>query len=376
MRVCSVTLAGPGTEGIIGDALRSVVDEVDDCVIAATDAIDSPTSHAMRDVADGVVGRKGSFCLAPWVDDFAAMRNTALDKAHRQTGCDWALWLDTDERISFVPDWREALNTSAAVVTAWHVSGEYNKERFIQLPRQGGYVGPTHEYFVPKTGRTMIDTRLVTFDELPRDKDSPAWTAKLARDRRALTEYITTHANPRWLYYLGDTLSLMGEWGEANAAWFKAVRFYATNEDAEVVGDEWDEIRGWAAFRSANVELRANCPRNALAIACEGIARFPHAPELFWIAAGAAFDLGEWEKAICFAMHSAAAGTYKGWGRGATRTGFLYPPAWWEGPFDILSLAYEKSGRHDMALAALQEFASAKRMREGARPPVATGTPE
>jgi tetratricopeptide (TPR) repeat protein len=362
LRICSVTLAGPGTEGIIGDALRSVVDAVDICIVLDTGFGDNHDR-----IIDAVVeptGRKYGIYWLQWQDDFAAMRNAALDQAARGN-CDWALWLDTDERVQFQPDWREALNTSAAAVTAWHVSGEYNKERFVKLPRQGSYVGPTHECLALKKGRTMVDTRLVTFDELPRDKDSPAWTAKLERDKRALTEYVTTHANPRWLYHLGDTLNLLGDKGEAEAAWLKALRFYSSNEDAEVVNDEWDEIRGWAAFRAAASELAVHCPRNALHIACEGIARCPHSPELFWVAAAGAFDSQQYEKAICFAMHAGVAGSYNGWGRGTNRSGFVYPPAHYEAPLDILSLCYERLGRPDMALTARQEYAAAKAAREG-----------
>lgn len=349
MRIASVTLAGPGTEAIIGDALRSVVDEVDACVVIDT----HPTHGNLRDL--GWVPATALTVAVPWKDDFAVMRNRALDAA-ADTGCDWALWLDTDERIQFQPGWRDALNTPASAVNAWHTSGEYAKERFIRLPRQGRYIGPTHEYWEPKKGRTVAETSRITFDELPRDKDSPAWTAKLRRDKSALQKHLAgtfVENRARWNYYLGDTHALLGDEELARAAWKKAT---------ESAGPP--EMLGWAAFRWAVSALKALQPMEALFAATNGISLCPHAPELFWAAAAASFDLDEYEKAICFAMHAGVAGRYNGWGRGTNRSAFVYPPAHWEGPLDILSLAYERLGRSDMALTARQEFAKAKLARE------------
>jgi tetratricopeptide (TPR) repeat protein len=351
MRIASVTLAGPGTEGIIGDALRSVVDAVDICIVLDTGFGDNHDR-----IIDAVVeptGRKYGIYWLQWQDDFAAMRNAALDQAARGN-CDWALWLDTDERVQFQPDWREALNTSAAAVTAWHVSGEYNKERFVKLPRQGSYVGPTHECLALKKGRTMVDTRLVTFDELPRDKGSPAWTAKLERDVAALSTYAKTNKDARWAYFLGDSHFLLGDRRKAVQAWTRAV-------GASGAG----EIRSWAAFRGAVAELADKHPDAALWLATAGLRVYPHAPELFWVAGAACFALGDYEAAIAWAMHCVAAGKYRGWGRGSTRSGFIYPPGLWEAPFDLLSVSYDKSGRPDLALTARQEYAAAKAAREG-----------
>jgi tetratricopeptide (TPR) repeat protein len=354
MRICSVTLAGPGTEGIIGDALRSVVDAVDACVVMYTGE-PGEAYTTFRAAIDTRSDRVIHWFAYAWVDDFALMRNEALRHAER-VDCDWALWLDTDERITFAPGWREALNTSACAVNAWHVSGEYAKERFIRLPRQGSYIGPTHEYFEPKKGRTIVDTRLVTFDELPRDKDGPAWAAKLRRDRDALKAHLAqtfVENRARWNYYLGDTHALLGETQQAHAAWKTA-----TESDGPV------ETVGWAAFRWAVSELRELQPMRALHAAMTGIELYPHAPELFWAAAAASFDLDEYEKAICFAMHAGVAGSYNGWGRGTNRSAFIYPPAHFEGPLDVMSLAYDKLGRPDMALAVRQEYMKAKEARE------------
>ncbi len=358
MKVCSVTLAGPGAEGIIGDALRSVVDAVDVCLIVYTGGEEYPS--AILDVADEAVPNTWAFVSVPWADDFATMRNEALRFANTSISprCDWAIWLDTDERIQFQPDWREALNTSACAVTAWHVGGEYAKERFLRLPRAGRYIGPTHEYFAPKKGRTVAETHRVTFDELPRDTASPEWTAKLERDKRLLTTYVKDHRDEaRWRYYLGETHWLLGDKREAIDEWNRAV---------DRTG--FDELRAWAGFRAATGWLELGKPVLARGSAVIALMEYPHAPELWWVAAAAAFDEGEYERAICLAMHCAAAGTYKGWGRGTNRSGFIYPPALYEAPFDILSLSYERLGRLDMALTARKEYSAAKAAREAMLP--------
>jgi len=74
-------------EKVLGDCLDSLVDCVDEIVIADTGSIDSS-----RDIARA---RGARVFDLPWTSDFSAARNAAIDAA---TG-DWILYIDADERL-------------------------------------------------------------------------------------------------------------------------------------------------------------------------------------------------------------------------------------------------------------------------------------
>jgi tetratricopeptide (TPR) repeat protein len=358
MRIASVTMAGPGSEAIIGDALRSVVDWVDECGILNTETWDM-THDRLLDVADPIAGDKRRIWLLNWRDDFSFMRNAALDTVER-LGCQWAVWLDADERL-VVPDpdlLREELGAQPHTVSAlraWSVDGSYAKERFIRLPRQGEYVGPTHEFYSPAKGTTVGVSLAARFDELPKDPDSEAFKHKLERDKRILYDHLRTHREARWLFYLGETESLLGNEAAAIAHWQEAVKT-----------DGHGEMRAWAAFRAANALIEHGNPKNAKQIAMTGLMVYPHGPELFYAIAKACVAMGQWHDAIQWAQHAAVAGSYHGWGREVNRTGFVCPPAAWEAPFDLMARAYAKLGQKELAKEADKQYKAAIKKREGA----------
>src|SRR5262245_22458482 len=92
VKIVSTTLTGNNAD-IIGDALRSVVAWVDQCLV-----IDTGVSDESLQIARSVAGDKYVERRFRWVQDFSAARNYALDTA-RAIGADWAITLDTDERI-------------------------------------------------------------------------------------------------------------------------------------------------------------------------------------------------------------------------------------------------------------------------------------
>src|SRR5262249_14980865 len=77
-----ITMIVRNEEGHLPACLASVVDLVDEVIVADTGS----TDHT-RDIAVRFGARVVEF---PWVDDFAAARNAALQQA---TG-DWVWWLD------------------------------------------------------------------------------------------------------------------------------------------------------------------------------------------------------------------------------------------------------------------------------------------
>src|SRR5512139_1327654 len=139
--IVSTTLTGSNAD-VIGDALASVVAQVDRCIVIDTGAKDDTLEVARRVAGDKLLVRE-----FPWKNDFAAARNFALDAAGA-AGAQWAVTVDTDERMVFDTgvDLREALAaTSAKVLLVGDSYGSYAKERIIRLPTTVRWAGPTHE---------------------------------------------------------------------------------------------------------------------------------------------------------------------------------------------------------------------------------------
>src|ERR1700730_17170260 len=91
-KIVSVTLTADSAE-LIGDALRSVVDWVDFCLV-----VDTGVTDETLDIARSIAGEKLVVFFFPWIDDFSAARNAGLDRA-TTLGAEWAMMLDTDERM-------------------------------------------------------------------------------------------------------------------------------------------------------------------------------------------------------------------------------------------------------------------------------------
>ena len=343
--IVSTTLTG-NCRKIIGDALRSVVDWVDWCLVIDTGITDDTLAIAREIAGDKLVVRQ-----FPWRGDFAAARNFALAAAH-EIGADWAVTLDTDERLLLKGDPRPALAASEApVLRVMHVEGTYGKERFFRLPAAGSYVGPTHEAFVqPSATVELLDG--VWFDELGKSKAS--YRRKAERDIAILSAYAAAHPDePRWFYYLGDAYAGLDRHEEAIAAF---------RQCAGLKG--WDEEGAWAMYRAAESLLRLGRPIEAVKACAAGMARHAGMAELPWLAAYASWQAGRPEQAVHWARLSATLGQFIGTANGASRTSFQHPPALWEGPFDVLRFALRATGDDEGADEANRLYAEAKARRK------------
>jgi hypothetical protein len=344
--IVSMTMAGDSQE-IIGDALRSVVDWVDWCLLVDT-GISDDTLRIAREVA----GDKLLVREFPWVDDFAAARNFALAAA-AETGADWAVTLDTDERID--PGDHDVGALLAAsdgdALHVKHVGGTYGKERFFRLPVRGRYVGPTHEAFIADGARGgSLDG--IVFHEL--DKSPEDYRRKVERDVAILSRYTAEHPDdPRWYYYLGDSLAGLGRHDEAIAAF----RICASL-------DGWDEEGAWALYRAAECFLKVGRPVDAVASCAAGMARHAGLAELPWLAAYASWQAGRTAQATYWARQAVAMGLFAGRGADVPRVGFRHPPALWEGPYDVLRFSLRAAGDTAGADEAERLFEAARRARE------------
>jgi len=351
----STTLTGSNAD-IIGDALASVVAQVDRCLVIDTGARDDTLAVARSVAGDKLVVRE----LA-WPNDFAAARNFALDAAN-ELGATWAITVDTDERLVFDPGVRLSqllAVTRAQVCMVVEDLGNYSKERVVRLPSQVRWAGPTHECLEGRTSAETATLPGVQFHELP--KDPAAMRRKFERDRALLKRHTRQHAKQaRWYYYLGATHQQLGD---------LAAAIDAFRTCAELRG--WEEEGAWACYRAAECCCSLQRWDDALQFCAAGLAIRPATAELAWLAGFAAYKGLRFGDAVAWSRMAIANGLYRGHGVEFERIGFRHPPALYEGPYDVLRWAYQALGNAQAAAAAAADYEQAQAARESAAAPAA-----
>ncbi len=351
MKLASTTLTGNAAE-MIRDALRSVVDWVDVCLV-----IDTGVSDDTLRVAAEVAGPKLEVRRFEWIGDFSAARNFALRAAH-ELGATWAITVDTDERIQLNGEDLRALlpSVSEGVLMMYDEARTYSKERCFRLPAGAEFEGPTHESFAGyRVGvRTLARA---TFRELP--KSAAALRQKFERDVAILTRHTRAHPDdPRWFFYLGESLANLGQLEQALPAYDRC---------ASLRG--WNEESAWACYRAAECLCKLGRHVEAVEQCGRGLARHAGVAELAWLAAFACYRSRELAQAVYWAQLALVFGWHAGKGGKVPRIGFRNPSALYEGPYDILRFAYRELGDSAAAEAAEKSYqqALAARLRGAQR---------
>jgi tetratricopeptide (TPR) repeat protein len=315
--------------------------------------IDTGVTDDTLAVARRVAGAKYVERRFEWTRDFSAARNFALDAAH-ELGADWAVTLDTDERIQpNGEDLRAALAAAPeAVLMMFDETRTYAKERCFRLPAQERFAGPTHESFPAyKVGFRTLPR--ATFREVP--KSEAALKHKFERDVEILTSHVAKNpSDPRWHYYLGESLKNLGRSEDAIAAY-----------DACAALRGWNEESAWACYRAAECLSGLGRHRDAIDRCAAGLARHAGIAELAWLAAYSSFQLGDAAQAVYWARLSITHGLFQGNGAQVPRVSFRNPTALFEGPYDVLRFALRQVNDAAGAAAAEKLYHQAIAAREG-----------
>lgn len=331
VRIVSWTLAGPGTAPIIGDALRSGAPIANRFLVIWTGHEGrAPVDHEAFMVAGAYDGQTWLTLKEwPWCDDFSAARNAALSFA-AETGADWSMMIDTDERV-ICPDpdafrvWLAALPDTVCVALAHAADGSHTRERFFRLPSKYQFIGRTHEMFpAPMHEQAIIPRELITWSELLKTPEQ--LRAKFTRDVEMLRADIADNpANGSAQYYLGASLQSLGQYEEAIVA-FRAHHAL----------DGW-EGGAWSCFKAAECYLMLNQPNRALDCIAAGLVRDAGIGELYWIAGLASLQEGRHEQARCWAeaakLHGMGSASEK------RRRGFRDVRGLTTGPDDVILAA-------------------------------------
>lgn len=345
MRIASTTLTG-NSAGLIADALRSVVDWVDLCLV-----IDTGVTDDTLEIAKKVAGKKYVRRSLEWQHDFAAARNFALAAA-AELGAAWAVTLDTDERIELRgADLRAAMAAAPGdVLLMFDEAGEYSKERCFRLPARERFEGPTHESFPSyKVGVSALAG--ARFREL--GKSPEALRQKFERDLAILTRHVAAHpTDPRWHYYLGETLRNLERYEAAVDAYDACAKLRG-----------WNEESAWACYRAAECLSALGRYQEGIDRCAAGLARHAGIAELAWLAAFLVYRMDDFGQAVYWARLALVNGLYQGSGKDVPRIGFRNLGALYEGPFDILRFALRKLGDDAGADAAERSYTDALAVR-------------
>ena len=333
MLLASVTAADAreNRADLIGDALRSAVAWSDLMLI-----VDTGINEQMVETAREIAGDK--LHIVKWegpkdCGNFFEIRNFGLDEAYR-LGVDWACILDTDERMhtNGVDVKTELERIGSGTVLVPIDSRKYLKERFFKIPAKDRYIGGVHECVVPKDAK-QIPLNSICFSEIPKTPEQQE--SKLNHMVDMLSKETDKDPdNPRWWYYLGDSLAGLGRDSEALKAF---------DHCAAMRG--WDEESAWACFRMALLLEKMGRRRDAIDICAAGLTRHAGISELAWFAGEMSLGLGQADKAIYWARIAVANGTNYGESHFIRpRIGFQYPFGAKDGPYDLMARAYAELG--------------------------------
>lgn len=336
----SVTITDNREDEIVG-AILSVVDHVDRVLIVDTGVTDETLQRAKR-----IAGDKFESVAHKWVD-FSIARNAGIEAA-AALGAEWIVIVDSDERLHLgVVDLRAALRcVKVDVVLVESADGHYPKEKILRAGSGARYLGPTHEALRGGARETLQG---VTFSELLKTTDQLA--RKFERDVGLLDAYVKEHPDdPRWWYYLGQSLEGLGDRERAAAAYGECI-------SRRKFGDE----AAWSGYKQAEQLLWLERHEEAIVAAARGLGASATFPECAWVAAISAAQLHRTDQAIAWARIAEALGRYRGCG-GNPRTFFRHMPAHYEMPYDVLrSVLPSESERRQ----AETDFHAAKRARLG-----------
>lgn len=351
MKLVGVTVCN-NREKVIGRMVDSIVRCVDEVIILDTGITDATLSEArVRCETYGTPLRVVPF---PWINDFAAARNAALQAA-ADAGADWAFMLDSDEwYVSNGDDLRLAISEAEKAgcrhLALHHRTGQYLQPRLFQMPASGSFNGRTHEAYAPfMPALTMQHARFHDDDKSPEEIK-----AKCERDLITLKE--VTEAKPddaRWWYYLGDTHYNLGDKAQAMVAFEKCAS----------IPNSWDEQRAWSCYRLAAIQCERSEWQAAVDSSALGLTYHAGIAELAWLAAYANHQAGKMAQCVCWASMAVALGKHEGIGKSIGRVSFTYPMAQWEGPYQLLTSAYRAMGLSQEAEKQAVKFIIAQRYR-------------
>ena len=321
--IVSTTLAGPGAELTLGDALRSAAPLVDGFLILLS-GCDPDATAALVHRLSAELGKSCAIAHLAWPDDYGRARNYALEQA-TALGASWACTLDTDERLEIDPSELTALEMPDFDVICVHDRDLlYQKPRFIRCGAGASWYGIVHERLTSRGRQGSIPG---AFWELPKSPEAEA--KRWRRGLEAVPRMLAEKECPSLRRHLAECLLSAGRDTEARAEFARVLAAPETPLHEQT----------WCRYRLAEFEAVAGRWDGARAIAADALAKDPgFIQELGWVMAHCAAKLSEFQTAALWADYALRAPIdySRGGHRGAT---------WRQGCTDLLARIQEAAER-------------------------------
>ena len=320
----------------LGRVLQAASQFCDELVIADTGSTDGT-----QDIALSYGARVLDF---PWIDDFAAARNHALEAATS----DWVLWLDADDVLTdeVVAAFR-ALKQSGldsdldAIYTPYRYhfndagacTMEFNRERLVRLVDGVRWVGRVHEVIhLPGTRLGQRDDLYVEHRPLATKK-----AGKVDRNLLILDAAVAEgDRSPRTLLYYARELCDHNRYADAIRAF---------SDFVPVAESTWEHHN--ALVRMAECAIALGDLEQARARLLDALTVDSTRSEPFLLIGGMHFDKGEWSRALPW--YAAAAALPR------PRDGFTQPADYSWRPWDYLSVCLINTGRFTEGVDAVMK---------------------
>lgn len=309
----STTLAGPGCEGTIVDALRSCTHLVDLHIVIMSGA----PEEVVEQLNEALPKAKLWFQWLDWPNSYGEARTAALRIAEER-GATWALTVDCDERIEV----DEQAFRAAVQVPGFNVicmvdrDNGYQKPRFIRCGVGAEWKGTVHERLEAPGKRGLIGMH---FWELP--KSPEAELRRMKRGVDACPKMLAEEDLPQIRRHYGECLIGVGRQDEG----FAELR--AVLEDPKASQFE----KSWCSYRLCELAILEERFEDARDRAALALGKDPgFIQEFAWILAHTAGKRREYHDAALWANYALGAPIDQ------TRAGHR-SPTWRQGCEDLLA---------------------------------------
>lgn len=336
MKLVSLTITSSTKESIIQDAIRSCALWVDEIVISHIPLGSDSTLDKATGTAYNLGRRCSVFPMRPGMR-FFEWRNEAFEHAAK-VGADWAIIVDTDERIHLngldIRKFLESVPSDVNVINVTATDGTYSKEKIFRIPTSVKYRHDVHEEPHGVTGMLAPQMR---FHELPRTPEAAA--ARVQHILEGLTLQISEEPeNARWRYFMGGTLAFEKRYAEALPHFEDAIKL--TSDSG---------LKAWIRYQQALCHLHLEDPATALEAAVSGLLFSPILAELHWVAGQACAELQRPWEAIEWEYQAIHHGMTPDGKRNHMRYSLVEPRALFEGPAQVLAIVYAELGDEKMS---------------------------
>lgn len=283
----STTLAGPGAEDSIVEALRSCSHLVSYHLIALSGASAFPLQEAIDRLPE--LAKKVIYRAYEWPNSYGEARTEMLRWAE-SFGATWALTVDCDERLELDEVPHEAMAEHWLTLAVLERGGGYSKPRWLRCGAGLQWVGDCCERLLPEESVALVDGR---FWELEKTEEQEQ--VRMERGVSRMPGMLAKDDHPQWIRHYAECLLGTGDKAGAEVQLQRLLSNPRANREA----------RSWAHFRLAQFEIQRGDFEQAQRRAALGIAQDPgYIQEFGALLAFIAGKQGRGEDAIMWATYA------------------------------------------------------------------------